>query len=84
MEPQQLLLAASVIHRAGALGIRVSADGQDLICRPASALTDELRDQLRVHKPQILELLRAARTYTCSSCGQFRFDLPTVCYWCRE
>ena len=85
MDDESCSSAADVIRRARRQGIVLFVDGSDLVCDDyRGTLTDELRDQLRAHKPKILELLRAARTYTCSSCGRFRFDLPTLCYWCRR
>ena len=55
MNPVELL------GRLGALGIRLTADGDRLrYSAPKGALTPELREALARHKPEILAMLRAA------------------------
>jgi hypothetical protein len=54
--------AASLIAHVRSLGITISADGDDLIIRPAAKLTPELRTSLRAAKPELLELLQAEQS----------------------
>jgi thioesterase domain-containing protein len=53
--------AATFLARLGEHDIRVWADGERLRCNaPAGALTDELREELKRHKDEILQFLRSA------------------------
>lgn len=49
--------ARDLLARLAGLGLTVAADGDRLLIRPASMLTDELRAELRATKPQVLALL---------------------------
>jgi len=48
-----------VLVRLGALGIRVSADGSQLRVAPRSAINDEVRQLVRIHKDELLTALEA-------------------------
>src|SRR5881394_206339 len=54
-------------------GVRLSAEGQRIRAQPASALTDELRDAIRRHRWQVLELIEteqeAVHLLTLLRCG---------------
>lgn len=52
-------------------GFSVSADGDKLVIRPASKLTDDLRQMLRAAKPELMAMLNGATndpTRTCRAC----------------
>jgi hypothetical protein len=51
------MTAAAVLVQLSASGVHVSRDGDALVCRPARAVPAELRDELRQHKAELLELL---------------------------
>jgi hypothetical protein len=53
-----MLAAAKVLSRVQGHGITLLPDGDRLRFRPASALTPELREELRQHKEDILSILR--------------------------
>lgn len=55
-------------------GLSVSADGDRLLIRPASKLTDAMRDSLREAKPDLLAMIRSQ-----SSQGM-AVDLPAVAW----
>ena len=48
-----------VLVRLSALGIRVSADGSQLRVAPRSAINDEVRQLVRIHKDELLTALEA-------------------------
>ena len=48
-----------VLVRLSALGIRVSADGSQLRVAPRSAINDEVRQLVRIHKEELLTALEA-------------------------
>lgn len=50
-----------VLVRLSALGIRVSADGSQLRVAPRSAITDEVRQLVRIHKDELLTALGRRR-----------------------
>jgi hypothetical protein len=50
--------AAALVAQARSLGITIGIDGDELVVRPASKLTPDLRNLLRGAKPELLELLR--------------------------
>jgi hypothetical protein len=52
-------VTAALLARVRDAGITISADGAELVVRPASKLTPELRSDLRAAKPQLLALLRS-------------------------
>ena len=49
--------ARELLHQMAEAGFSVEADGDKLLVRPASKLTDELRAELRAAKPELLRLL---------------------------
>lgn len=51
--------AHELLHQMAAAGFSVEADGDMLVIRPASKLTDDLRADLRASKPELLALLAA-------------------------
>lgn len=55
------MLATEVLDAARAQGVELTVDGDALLARPRAALTPELRDAIRQHKPALLELLREGK-----------------------
>lgn len=51
--------ARDLLARLAGAGVSVAADGDRLLIRPASRLTDDLRAELRAAKPAVLALLAA-------------------------
>lgn len=51
--------ARDLLARLAAAGVTVAAEGDRLLIRPASRLTDDLRAELRAEKPAVLALLAA-------------------------
>ena len=51
--------AHELLHQMAEAGFSVEADGEMLVIRPASKLTDDLRTDLRAAKPELLALLTA-------------------------
>jgi hypothetical protein len=51
-------MGADVMTEIRAAGITLSVDGAVLVARPKAAITDELRNLIRTHKPAILAALR--------------------------
>ena len=51
--------AAILVGELAARGIRLSVNGEAVRVEPASALTDEDRQAIRDHKPEILLILRS-------------------------
>jgi TubC N-terminal docking domain len=49
--------APDVLARLSALGVRVTRDGNCICAAPRSALTDEARALIRVHKAELLAAL---------------------------
>lgn len=45
-------------------GMRIEANGENLIVRPAAKLTPDLREALVAHKPELLRFLADAKTTT--------------------
>jgi len=87
------MTAAHVLAEMRRAGVVLIADGDKLRLRaPAAVLTPELRELARTHKTELLGVLSgpvgatAAPVHTapCSVCGRFRFNAPTVCFWCRQ
>lgn len=58
MTPSQL---CRVLYDAG---ITVRADGADLVLKPASAITPEVRETVVAHKPELLDFLHEAHATT--------------------
>ena len=51
------MVASELIGRLALAGVKLSADGANLVAEPRAALTDELRALIRAHKAAILEAL---------------------------
>jgi TubC N-terminal docking domain len=51
------MVAFAIITLAGTHGVTLTADATRIIARPASALTDELRQAIRNHKIALLRIL---------------------------
>jgi TubC N-terminal docking domain len=49
--------ARELLHDVAEAGLHLRADGDKLVIRPASKLTDDLRHKLRQAKPELLALL---------------------------
>ena len=49
--------APDVLAQLSALGVTLSREGDALIARPRSALTDQARDMIRAHKQELLAAL---------------------------
>lgn len=49
--------APDVLAQLSALGVTLTRDGDSLVARPRSALTDEARAMIRAHKTALLEAL---------------------------
>ena len=76
------MTTAEVLLEARLRGVELSVDGPDRIRYrgPRGALEDGFLEQIRRHKPGLLQALR------CSACtvgGRIVFPRPTVC-WCRR
>ena len=81
------MTAHEALQEAERRGIVLTPRGTAIRFRaPRGALSEELKRELKKHKPEILNLLEEARsTYPCSRCERFAFaESGTVCYWCRE
>ena len=50
--------AEALLAKADSLGLRVRVDGDNILIRPFSKLTEDMRSRLRALKPEILILLR--------------------------
>ena len=79
------MTAAELLSVARTRGIVLRRVGETLTVRaPAGVVTPELREQLALHKGELLALLEA-RAFPCSACGRFAFPTAAVvCYWCRR
>ena len=53
--------ARDLLDDAAGAGLTIAADGDRLVIRPASMLTQAMREALRACKPELLALLRTAR-----------------------
>jgi hypothetical protein len=51
--------ARDLLEGLASVGVKVTADGDRLVVRPASKLTDSLRAELLAAKPEVLALLTA-------------------------
>lgn len=65
--------ARDLLAELACLGVTVTADGDRLLIRPASKLTDELRAALRAHKA---ELLATASTRPIAPLSAIAHQLP--------
>ncbi len=65
-------------------GAMLLASGTSLKVRPGpGGLTDDLREAIRAHKPELIALLETP-SHGCERCGRFAYPKPTLCYWCRK
>lgn len=71
--------AADILTRARAAGLEVTTDGAQLLVRPASRLTDDLRSALKSSKAELLALLKGRPRQSCTTC-RHRSNYGT----CRE
>ena len=81
------MTAQETLREAERRGVVLTPKGTSLHFRgPKAALNDELKSELKRHKPEILVLLRGhSQTYPCTRCEMFAFpEAETVCYWCRK
>jgi hypothetical protein len=53
--------ARDLLADAAGAGLTIAADGDRLVIRPASMLTQAMREALRLAKPELLTLLREAQ-----------------------
>lgn len=51
------MLAADVLERLSACGVRLMRQGDALVATPREALNDELRALIRAHKPELIRAL---------------------------
>ena len=76
------------LQEARRRGIELTPVGQILRLRwPEGALDEELRRELKKHKPEILALLKEPYSagYPCARCQSFAFpEAGTFCYWCQK
>ena len=81
------MTAHEALQEAQRRGIVLTPAGATLRFRgPKDALSEELKRELKRHKPAIIVLLGEGRsTYPCIRCDRFAFpEAGTCCYWCRE
>ena len=52
----------ALLDRLTGLGLSLSADGEKLVVKPKSALTDDIRALIREHKPELMAALSAPIT----------------------
>ena len=64
---------ADTIQKVKEAGFHLAVDGDDIIVTPPGKLSDQQRDYLRAHKPEIISALRASETLLDSEGGN---DLP--------
>jgi hypothetical protein len=55
----EVSMSAALLTQVRSLGVTITAQGENLLIRPASRLSPELLAQLRIAKPEILAHLRA-------------------------
>ncbi len=68
--------ARDLLHDLAGAGLSVTADGDRLVIWPASRLTNDLRDQLRAAKPDLLALLSPGPRYTIRRDRLLRWGWP--------
>ena len=78
-------VAAGLMAKWRARGLYIVSRGPDRIrIGPPELLDDEMIESARAAKPELLRILSAPEeTWSCESCGKFRFPLPTICIQCR-
>lgn len=57
--------ARELLHELAGAGLTVTADGDRLMIRPATKLTEDMRGALRAAKPELLMLLTQPHRLTC-------------------
>ncbi len=75
--------ARELLHQMAEAGFSVEADGDKLLVRPASKLTDELRAELRAAKPELLRLLERPYKLTAAD-GEAAHAEPWNCVFQRS
>lgn len=60
--------AAEIFTRMRAAGFRLDTDGEKLLVRPGSKLTEDLRQELRRSKPELIRLLKSRPAQACTTC----------------
>ena len=81
------MTAHEALQEARRRGIVLTPAGSTLRFRgPKDALSEDLKRELKRHKPTIITLLGKGRsTYPCSRCERFAFaEADVVCFWCRH
>lgn len=79
------MTATELLHQLRAARIEVRVEGDVLLCRPRSAITDELRQQIAANKADLLPLLArppAPAAVTCPGCGRMDY-MPLGRGWRR-
>jgi hypothetical protein len=77
--------AVVLLADAAARGVRVRIHESGKLAVSGS-LDDQLREQLRAHRNEVVAHLAAERrTAPCATCGKFAFPItepPVICFWC--
>ncbi len=68
--------ARELLHDLAGAGLSVTAEGDRLVIRPASKLTDDMRSALRQAKSELLALLTAPRPYRLGQADADRCHSP--------
>lgn len=61
-------------------GLQLRAEGDLLIVKPGGALTDELRAEIRQHKPDLLRMVSPVGQCFCDDCGDVVDLLVVPCF----
>ena len=81
------MTAHEALQKARSRGLTLTPEKGMLRLRgPKDALSEELKLELKRHKPEILTLLKEPRSgYPCARCQSFAFpEAGAFCYWCRK
>jgi len=75
--------ARALLSELAGAGVSVTADGESLLIRPASKLTDTMRAALREAKPDLLKLLRelSAMAWTDADIARFETRRARLLRW---
>lgn len=57
----------TLLEELAAIGVEVTAQGDNLVIRPASKMPVELKARLRAHKAEVIAVLRERGIVSCSS-----------------